>query len=212
MEKRAKIILSVVLVTLLIATVFSIMINSRENYEVFTAEVISEYDDGRTFIAENSEKGYGDEYEAWAFLQLSPSYSFGIRFINVTIPQGAKIKKAYVKLFSVGTPGHNFPNCKIYCDDTDNAVNFSILGVLDICGRNYTSNYTRWNTTVPYGVWVKTPSLVSPIQEVINRPNWTFGNALAILFVSEGLKGYSAAFENYGYGHPAKLYIEWEKV
>jgi hypothetical protein len=32
---------------------------------------------------------------------------------------------------------------------------------------------------------------------------------MAVLFISEGLVGYSAAFKNYATGYPAKLYIEW---
>ena len=35
---------------------------------------------------------------------------FGVRFTNVNIPHGVKIKEAYVELFSIGTPGHDHPN------------------------------------------------------------------------------------------------------
>jgi hypothetical protein len=66
---------------------------------------------------------------------------------------------------------------KIYCDDTGNAANFSAKGVLDVSGRKYTSSYVKWNITLPYDVWIKTPSLVEPIQEVINRGAWKSGNS-----------------------------------
>ena len=211
MNKKIKLILSITIITILVVATLSLIFSNHEKYNIFTAQVIAEYDDGRTFTTLYNEKGYGNENDAWALLQLSPSYSFGVRFINVSIPQGAKIKKAYVELYSIGTPGHRHPNCKIYCDDTDNAVNFSVKGVLDICGRNYTTNYTRWNTTLPYGKWVKTPSIAKQVQEVINRENWTSGNAIVVLFVTEGLRGYSATFHNYAAGNPAKLYIEWTK-
>ena len=211
MNKKIKLILSITIITILVVATLSLIFTNHEKYNIFTAQVIAEYNDGRTFTTLYNEKGYGNENDAWALLQLSPSYSFGVRFINVSIPQGAKIKKAYVELYSIGTPGHRHPNCKIYCDDTDNAVNFSVKGVLDICGRNYTTNYTRWNTTLPYSKWVKTPSIAKQVQEVINRENWTSGNAIAVLFVTEGLRGYSAAFHNYAAGNPAKLYIEWAK-
>ena len=177
--------------------------------EIYT--VNDENDDGRTFTVELGETGYGNEYETWALLQLSPSYSFGLKLDNISIPQGTTIEEAYIQLYSIGTPGHQNPNCIIYCDDVDNAVDFSVLGVLNISGRNYTNNSVVWNTTTPYGEWVKTPSLVNPLQEIIDRKNWTSGNSLAFLFVTKGLRWYSAAFNNYDTGYPAKLYVEWKE-
>lgn len=174
--------------------------------------VNSEHDDARTFTT-NSDTGYGNEDGKWAILQLSPSYSFGVRFTNVTIPRYALIKTAYIELYSIGTPNHRHPVCRIYCDDVDNASNFtSTIGVLNISGRVYTSRYSDWNTTVPFAKWVSTPSLVDPMQEVIDRQNWNPGNAIAFLFVSKGTLDCAAAFQNYENGQPAKLYVEWEVV
>jgi hypothetical protein len=146
-------------------------------------------------------------------LQLSPSYSFGIRFNNISITNDTKILDAYIELYSIGTPGHNNPNCKIYCDAVDNAINFTDeIGVLNITGRIYTENYTRWNSTSPYARWVRTPSLVAPLQEIIDRNNWSADNSVAFLFVTEGIRNYSAAYENYESGSPARLYIEYEET
>jgi hypothetical protein len=171
----------------------------------------NEHDDARTFTVENSETGYENEDGKWAILQLSPSYSFGVRFTNVSIPRYATIKKAYIELYSIGTTAHRHPVCRIYCDDVDNAVNFSTIGVLDICGRSYTTAYSKWNATLPYGAWVSTPSLVVPLQKIINRINWNPGNAIAFLFVSEGTLDCAATFQNYESGKPAKLYVEWKQ-
>lgn len=175
-----------------------------------TFEVNDENDIRVTFTVENTDVGYGNENGTWVLLQLSPSYNFGVKFDGINIDQGVKVKDAYIELYSVGTPMNLYPNCKIYCDDTDNAQDFSSIGVLDICGRNYTDNYTRWNTTVEYLKWAKTPSLVNIIQEIVDRSNWTSGNSIAFLFISEGLRGYSASFQNFENGYPPKLYVEWE--
>ena len=198
-----------ILIVVVVLVVFS-QIDFSDNSFSDIYMVSDDHDDGRTFTVEGSEKGYDNEDGDWAFLQLSPSYSFGVRFTNVSIPRGSKIKEAYLELYSIGTPGHQHPNCRIYCDNVDDAVNFSVLGVLNISGRIYTSNYELWNNTVPYDVWVKTPGFVASVQEVIDRINWTSGNSIAVLFVSEGLYGYSAAFQNFENGYPARLYVEWE--
>jgi len=203
---------------LLVVIVSAVVILSLMYYEFTRSKdikliisVSSPEDDARTFTTDNNELGFGNEDGGWAMLQLAPSYSFGVRFVNVTLPDNAKIKDAYVELYSVGTPGIDHPNCRIYCDASANAVNFSVKGVLDRCGRNYTTNFTIWNETVPYGKWIRTPSITAQIREVINRENWTSGNAIAVLFVSEGLRGYSATFQNFENGYPARLHIIYEK-
>ncbi|HEC82155.1 MAG TPA: hypothetical protein ENI42_07035 [Thermoplasmatales archaeon] len=210
MKRRRKMLVFGFVFTILLVSV-AYYAFTRPNYVTLTVEVSSPHDDARTFITTVGDEGYGDEDGGWAMLQLAPSYSFGVRFVNVTVPHGAKVKDAYVELYSVGTPGHDHPNCRIYCDASDNADNFSVRGVLDRCGRVYTENFTRWNETVSYGKWIKTPSIAPQVQEVINRENWTSGNAIAVLFVSEGLRGYSATFQNYENGYPARLHIVFEK-
>jgi len=188
-----------------------ILINNISIVHKETFEVNDEHDNARTFAVYDNGNliGSGNENGSWALLQLSPSYSFGVKFNNIDIKQGAEIKTAYILLYSVGTPMNRYPNCKIYCDNTDNAVNFSEIGVLNISGRKYTINYALWNETVEFEKWVKTPSLVSPIQEVINRKNWKPGNSIAFLFITEGKLDYSATFQNFENGYPPKLYVEW---
>lgn len=200
-----KIYLAVVSLAVILITVY---ILTRPVYIHLTFEVKSPYDDARTFI---TGLGFGNEDGEWALLQLSPSYSFGVRFANVTLPKDVKLKDAYIELYSVGTPGHSHPNCKIYGDITRNASNFSIKGVLDVCGRNYTKNYVIWNETVEYGTWVKTPSILPIIKEITESGNWSSGDPVVILFITCGVGDYSAAFQNYEKGFPAKLHIICEK-
>ena len=211
-QKKLIIILAtvIIIIALFVFTPLGNIISGifGENPNIYVS-IDNPNDDSRTFTS-GDEFG-GDENGKWATLQLSTTYSFGLRFNNISIPKNAEIVKAYIELYSIGTPGHQSPNCKIYCDDTDNAVNFSEKGVLDLCGRKYTYSHTRWNTTVPYGEWVKTPSLVDQLQEVILNKNWKKDNSVAFLFVTECLKGYSATFQNYEAGYPARLYVEWEE-
>ena len=167
-------------------------------------------DDSRTFQSENSDRGYGNENGAWALLQLSPSYSFGVRFSNVTIPYNATITKAFVKLFCIGTPDASHPNCKIFGDNASNAINFTELGVLKRCGRNYTQSFTLWNESVDYSQWITTPDLKEVIQEIVGHNDWQNENALALLFVTNQLEGYSSSFQNFESGYASELVVMWK--
>lgn len=208
MNKRIRILLlTVILVTAFFISLFFIL-SSQPN--ILKNRVASPDDDGRSFLAPGSEIGFRNENGDWASLQVSASYSFGTRFTNVSLPRNAEILSAYVELYSISTPGHQHINCNIYCDDQDYVVNFTSMGVLELCGRIYSENFTHWNETVPYGKWVKTPSISRQIQEVINRPDWERGNSVAVLFITRGIPGYSAAFANYEFGKPARLYIAWQ--
>ena len=81
-----------ILVTIILLISFAIifalgsMINTESFYKEMY-EVNDENDDGRTFT---SATGYGNEHDDWALLQLSPSYSFGLKFDNISVPQGAR--------------------------------------------------------------------------------------------------------------------------
>ena len=211
MKKSSKIYLKILI--FLVINIFILLlgcIQDSNGINTTIAEVLNDNDDARTFTVENNDLGYGNEDGYYETLQLSPSYSFGVRFINIDIPKGAEIINASVSIYSTGTPGHSHPNCIIYCDNTSYSVNFSECGVLNICGRNYTKSSVIWNTTVPYGEWVFTPSIKNLIQDIINRDDWEKGNPITVLFISRGFKEYSATFQNHEKGYPARLEIKWK--
>jgi len=217
MNKKEKIAILIIGI-ILIGAVSYIIINPASddkkiniNLEMF--EVSHKNDDARTFTVELNEQGYqnedGDEWNTYN--QINPTYSFGIRLINVTIPKNATILDCYAELYSIGTPGHSHPNCKIYFDKVADAKRFNkTLGALNISGRIYTENYTIWNETVGYQEWVKTPSLKMQMQEIVNQKNWTKGNSVAVLFVTQKLRGYISTFQNYELGYASRLYVKWE--
>ena len=87
-------IIPIIILLILIGAVLSIYLSSEEKvnsnpYVMF--EVSNEFDDSRTFTVMLNEKGYENENGDWATLQLSPSYSFGVRFTNVSIPKNARL-------------------------------------------------------------------------------------------------------------------------
>ena len=179
---------------------------SNDSY-LLHRRIIDEFDDTRTFETSN-EQGSGNEPDSWANLQVTSSYSFGIRFNNITIPKGSKIINAYVKLFSIGIPGHNHIDCIIYGDSDTNAINFSTKGCLKRSGRNYTESYVIWDAKSPYQKWVKTPILTEIVKEIINKPGWENGKSIVFLFITQHTMN-SAVFSNFGRGNPSELYIYW---
>jgi hypothetical protein len=206
---KIKYLLLFTLILIVSIVLFTSFYSNNPNYNLLKVKVSNENDDGRTFET-ISEVGFGDEIGAWANLQINPSYSFGVKFDNITIPKGSKIGESYVKLYSIGLPGsHEHVNCIIYGDDVDNAVNFSVKGCLDRCNRNYTDNYILWNKNTPFKKWVKTPSLNNIIQEIIDREGWINGNSIAILFITRNTND-TAVFSNYGNGNPPEIIIKWQ--
>jgi hypothetical protein len=171
--------------------------------------VISEQDDGRTFEVPSSPDGFGNEPDDWANLEINPSYSFGIKFNNITIPKGTIITNAYVKLYSIGLSNRNdHVNCTIYGDNVDNADDFYTKGCLDRCGRIYTQKYAIWDVVTPFQQWVITPNLKNILQEIINRPGWEKNNSIALLFITQHTQD-AAVFNNFNLGNVAELDIEF---
>jgi hypothetical protein len=106
----------------------------------------------------------------------------GMRWTNITIPQGATISSAYLKLCCLGTYTVNTVRSKIRGDDEDNASTFSDLADFD--GRPRTTAIVYWDNIPPWddGVWYTSPDIKTVIQEIIDRPGWSSGNSLAIFW------------------------------
>jgi subtilisin len=106
-------------------------------------------------------------------------YSAGFRFINVQIPQGVNIISAHLE-FIVDGPYNNDLSVKLWGEDTGNAESFS--------DSRWPSNLTKtfasvqWDITGNWksGTLVRSPEITLVIQEIINREDWSQGNALII--------------------------------
>jgi len=207
--KKSILIIPCLLCLLLIGTGVAYFVLQPTPGRISVFFVSAPDDDARTFLAERSDVGYGNEDGQWALLQLSPSYSFGLRFRNISIPRYAEIKEAYVKLYSIGTPRSNRPNCLIYGDKINNSYNFTTYGVFERCGRNYTQAVVDWNESVAFSVWVETPNLQSIIQEIVTNETWEENNSLSLLFITKGIPGYSATFQNVESGYASALLVKW---
>jgi hypothetical protein len=111
----------------------------------------------------------------------------GIRFASVDIAQGTTISGANIQFTADADPGTSGSiNLTIHGEDVNNSSDVvDGNGVYDISGRTQTSASVSWSpaawTANEAGSDEKTPSLTAIIQEIVNRPGWSSGNAMMII-------------------------------
>jgi hypothetical protein len=111
-------------------------------------------------------------------------FGCGLRFTNVTIPQGATITTAYLIVTCNTAYGGNGAAqwySKIRGQAADDAAAFSTLADFD--ARNWAaatpvawSGNTAWTNNTEY----QSPEIKTLIQAIVNRTGWSSGNALAL--------------------------------
>jgi sugar lactone lactonase YvrE len=132
----------------------------------------------------------------------------GIRFRDVGIPVGATIVSAYVQ-FQADEVSTGATTLVIEGQAADNAGTFTTAR-WDITTRSRTTAEigwvpAPWNTKNQVGPNQATPDLSAVIQEIVSRPGWAPGNALALIISGTGRRT-AEAFD--GTAAPI-LYIEY---
>jgi hypothetical protein len=131
----------------------------------------------------------------------------GFRFVNVGIPQGATINSATLDVVCIDA-ANDSPQCDIWGQNSDDAPVFT-TDANNISSRPATSAYTNWTASDIGTAAVQSPAITAVIQEIVNRPGWVSGNAIAIFI--QGLTG--TGFQVHAYdGVPAnavKLNIDF---
>lgn len=140
----------------------------------------------------------------------------GLRFQNITVPQGAIINSAKLTIESGGdTDG--LPKTRISAEKADNAVEIADdSAAFDTRWTNRTTARVDWDDgSIPLGVPTDSPDIKSVIQEVVSRASWSSGNAILIFWddfedrSAHGANRYHVAFyENVSYNQP-KLTIDY---
>ncbi|MBK7801612.1 MAG: hypothetical protein IPJ55_02845 [Chloracidobacterium sp.] len=110
--------------------------------------------------------------------------SIGVRFNNLTIPQGATVTGAYIQFTAndSGSVSAGNPTYTIQGQNVDNASTFT-TATNNISGRTWLSgNDVSWSP----GAWsnaattnTSTPSLTNIVQAIVNRGGWASGNSMA---------------------------------
>jgi hypothetical protein len=113
----------------------------------------------------------------------------GIRFLNVTIPQGAAITNAWVQ-FKTNTVDSSASSLVIQGQAADNPTTFT-TSANNLSARPQTASSSNW-APPPWtvqgetGPGQRTTNIASVIQEVVSRPGWVSGNALVLIITGTG--------------------------
>lgn len=115
----------------------------------------------------------------------------GMRFTNVAIEQGTTIQNTYIQ-FQVDETGSGAVFLTIKGQDIDDAGQFGTSSY-DISSRSTTSasvawSPPAWNSVGEAGVDQRTPNITSILQEIVDRPGWSSGNALVIIITGTGTR------------------------
>ncbi len=105
----------------------------------------------------------------------------GMRFENITIPQGATITAAYIE-FTVDESTTGNVTMNFAGEAVDNSLAFTSVP-FNISGRTKTNSQVSWSPTdwTVVNSLKQTPDLKNCVQEIINRSGWINGNAMTFI-------------------------------
>lgn len=120
--------------------------------------------------------------------------TLGVRFAGVAIPKGATVQSAAIQ-FTASSAGSGATSVVVVGDDLDNAATYpgQTAPPFGITSRPDTTATVSW-TVPPWaaagdaGPAQLSPNLAAIVQEIIDRPNWATGNAVAFSFTGTGVR------------------------
>ncbi len=131
----------------------------------------------------------------------------GLRFTDVQIPQGAIVDSAWLTVLPFIITNDNVA-CTVYCEDVDDCTTFVEGNFHNVSNRNRTASKAVWYERDMGSDWANSCNLAEIVQEVVDRPGWSPGNALAFILIpgdSAGqwrsnlqVQGWEAADHSYG--------------
>jgi len=153
---------------------------SPPTYEI-TRQIVHSEDD--TSVREDT----GENLSLWNVLRMGQTESIyvnGLRFRDMSIPQGATITQATLSLpYAYWLKGLPI-SLSIRAEDTDSAYAFTDSRPL-ASDRPTTSAVVPWTIMEEPPSWFDTPDFTTVIQEVIDRPGWQAGNDLSVIIRNE---------------------------
>ncbi|MDD3733110.1 MAG: hypothetical protein PHU88_12120 [candidate division Zixibacteria bacterium] len=180
-----------------IILVLLLMTGSLVAGDTFKAQVTSGTDDAKTYGSNLSTS------EIDAVVGYTGSYrcDYLARFGEVPIPPEATIDSAFLSLHSSASQSGTVCNSLIYAEDTGNAATFSTWNNYD--SRLLSDQAVAWNNIPAHtsAVWYRTPDIKNLIQEIVDRSDWSHGNALAV-FIKDNNSDGGAYRRFYQYERP----------
>lgn len=136
-------------------------------------------------------------------------YNAGMLFKSVTVPAGATIEAATLDLY-VWHASADSPNCAIYAEDVDSAVDFDADA--DVASRVKTGESVEWSEVdLATGQFHTSPDFMNVIQEIVDRPGWVSTQNICI--IGRGKNDITREFAPSSYDRAAaeapKLHIQY---
>lgn len=133
----------------------------------------------------------------------------GLRFTGVPLPRNARIRRAWIQL-TADERTVTATELVLRAQATGHAARFRPARG-DVSARRTTSAYVRWaprpwRKAGARGGRQRTPDLGMLVQQVVERPDWEPGNAIAIIVSGRGSR-VAASFESRR--RAPVLHIEW---
>jgi type IV pilus assembly protein PilY1 len=131
----------------------------------------------------------------------------GMRFQNVDLPQGVTIQSAFIE-FIADENGDDDAELTIFGENVDNATVF-MANDFNISGRTKTDASVLW-VPDPWtsGDQYSTPDVAALVQEIVDRPDWSAGNAMA--FIVNGTGKRAATSRERGSAYAAVLRVVFD--
>lgn len=140
----------------------------------------------------------------------------GMRWLNITIPKGAIITVAYLRLHCSTSYAGTVVRSKIRGELSPNPATFSDL--TDFDGRPRTLTTMEWNGIPAWSLdtYYNSLEIKDIIQEIIDQDGWASGNALVLFWDDfDDLSDHNANCRRYGGAwdsttrNPPRLHIEY---
>jgi hypothetical protein len=132
--------------------------------------------------------------------------SLGLRFRDIAIPQGATIDSAFITVHChEGKGAGHVCILNISGEAADSAVTFDWTP--PVTDRPRTSTSVEWSIEEEWIIWkpYSSPDLGEIIQEIVNRPGWKSGNAIALILEGQD-QGITDTMEN------AREFMSFENI
>lgn len=153
--------------------------------DLSTDDVEQENDEVDSYFDDDLDAGWEGAPEDNNLLTL------GLRFVDLNIPNGAVIDSAFVVFHAhEGKSAEDVAMLTIVAEAADDAVTFDEDNFNEeylLTDRPQSSAEVEWTVAEEWIIWeaYKTPDIKDLVQETVNRPGWSFGNAMALIFLPE---------------------------
>ncbi len=170
--------------------------------------VASSSDDAEELMTTNDVDLVGNDLQLVE--DLGVTQMVGLRFDNLNVPNGAPITGAWIQ-FQTAATNMGASNLTLNGEAADDAAAFAAAAA-NISSRTLTTASAAWSpgdwpTIGEAGPEQRTPDIASLIQEIVDRPGWTPGNAL-VVFISGSNTRTAESFDGDPAGAPL-LHIEF---